>query len=64
MRRWFSIAPANDLPPLGNRIGIVGYDGIQFTKASHVLRSMGWITSRRSGSIEEFTAKGMAPDPG
>src|SRR5204863_3163914 len=27
--------------PWGNRIEIVGYDNIQFTKASHVLRGMG-----------------------
>src|ERR1700751_2710888 len=27
--------------PWGNRIEIVGYDNIQFTKAAHVLRGMG-----------------------
>src|SRR5712675_1491172 len=29
------------LDPWGNRIEIVGYDNIQFTKAPHVLRGMG-----------------------
>ena len=30
------------LDPWGNRIEIVGYDNIQFTKAPHVLRGMGF----------------------
>src|SRR5437667_6058614 len=29
------------LDPCGNRIEVVGYDNIQFTKAPHVLRGMG-----------------------
>ena len=29
------------LDPWGNRIEIVGYDNIQFTKAPHVLKGMG-----------------------
>ena len=49
--------------PWGNRIEIVGYEGIQFTKASHVLRGMGLAHLAKSESaIEELKAKGMAPD--
>src|SRR6202007_1519132 len=29
------------LDPWGNRIEIIGYDNIQFTKAPHILRGMG-----------------------
>jgi lactoylglutathione lyase len=49
--------------PWGNRIEIVGYENIQFTKAPHVLRGMGLAHLRKSeGAIEELRAKGMAPD--
>ena len=49
--------------PWGNRIEIVAYEGIQFTKASHVLRGMGLAHLAKSESaIEELRAKGMAPD--
>ena len=49
--------------PWGNRIEIVGYEGIQFTKASYVLRGMGLAHLAKSESaIEELRAKGMAPD--
>ena len=34
--------------PWGNRIEIVGYDNIQFTKAPHVLRGMGLAIWRRA----------------
>lgn len=51
------------LDPWGNRIEIVGYHNIQFTKAPHVLRGMGVSNLEKSASaIEELTAKGMAPD--
>ena len=50
------------LDPWGNRIEIVGYTNIQFTKATHVLRGMGLETLEKSEkAIEELTAKGMAP---
>ena len=39
------------LDPWGNRIEIVGYDNIQFTKAPNVLRGMG-LTSLRNRSRE------------
>jgi len=49
--------------PWGNRIEIVGYDNIQFSKAPHVLRGMGLThLSKTAGAIEELKEKGMAPD--
>ncbi len=51
------------LDPWGNRIEIVGYENIQFTKASHVLRGMGLEgLEKTEKAIQELTAKGMAPD--
>jgi lactoylglutathione lyase len=50
------------LDPLGNRIEIVGYENIQFTKAPHVLRGMGLSDlSKSPQAIKELTEKGMAP---
>jgi predicted enzyme related to lactoylglutathione lyase len=50
------------LDPWGNRIEIVGYDNIQFTKAPNVLRGMGLPhLSKNAQAIEELTGKGMAP---
>jgi lactoylglutathione lyase len=51
------------LDPWGNRIEIVGYDNIQFTKAPNVLRGMGLThLSKNDKAIEELARKGMAPD--
>jgi lactoylglutathione lyase len=51
------------LDPWGNRIEIVSYQNIQFTKAVHVLRGMGLETLRKSeDAIKELAEKGMAPD--
>lgn len=51
------------LDPWGNRIEIVGYQNIQFTKAPNVLRAMGLAHLRKSKTaIEELAEKGMAPD--
>ena len=48
--------------PWGNRIEIVGYDNIQFTKAPNVLRGMGLShLSKNKSAIEELIGKGMAP---
>jgi extradiol dioxygenase family protein len=48
--------------PWGNRVEIVGYDNIQFTKAPHVLRGMGVAhLGKTPGAIKELTEKGMAP---
>ena len=50
------------LDPWGNRIEIVGYDNIQFTKAPNVLRGMGLAhLSKNDNAIKELTNKGMAP---
>ncbi len=51
------------LDPWGNRIEIVGYENIQFTKAPHVLRGMGLGGMQKSSSaIQELSDKGMAPE--
>jgi lactoylglutathione lyase len=47
--------------PWGNRIEIVGYEDIQFTKAPHVLRGMelGGL-DKTDDAKAELAAKGMA----
>ena len=48
--------------PWGNRIEIVGYDGIQFTKANNVLQGMGLDgLGKTNKAIQELTDKGMDP---
>src|ERR1700687_1005797 len=50
------------LDPWGNRIEIVGYANIQFSKAPNVLRGMGLAHLSKNGkAIKELTDKGMAP---
>lgn len=50
------------LDPWGNRIEIIGYSNIQFTKAPHVLRGMGLAhLAKNARAIEELAEKGMAP---
>ena len=50
------------LDPWGNRVEIVGYDNIQFTKAPNVLRGMGLAQlSKNENAIKELTGKGIAP---
>jgi lactoylglutathione lyase len=50
------------LDPWGNRIEIVGYDNIQFTKAPHVLKGMGLGgLSKSPQALKELSEKGMAP---
>jgi lactoylglutathione lyase len=50
------------LDPWGNRIEIVGYDNVQFTKAPNVLRGMGLTDlSKNEQALKELTAKGMEP---
>src|SRR5215469_5621308 len=47
--------------PWGNRIQIVGYDNIQFTKAPNVLRGMGLTQLTKNESAKkELAEKGMA----
>jgi extradiol dioxygenase family protein len=51
------------LDPWGNRIEIIGYQNIQFTKAPHVLRGMGLAHLKKTaGAIKELADKGMAPE--
>ena len=50
------------LDPWGNRIEIVSYENVQFTKAPNVLRGMGLShLPKNQKAIEELSAKGMAP---
>ena len=50
------------LDPWGNRIEIVGYINVQFTKAPNVLRGMGLThLSKNATAIKELTDKNMAP---
>lgn len=49
--------------PWGNRIEIVGYTNIQFTKAAHVLRGMGLAhLTKNEQAVKELTDKAMKPD--
>ena len=49
--------------PWGNRIEIVGYDNIQFSKAPGVLRGMGLThLSKTAKAVKELADKGMEPD--
>ena len=49
--------------PWGNRIEIVGYDNIQFTKAPNVLRGMGLEhLTKNENAKKELAEKGMAVD--
>jgi lactoylglutathione lyase len=47
--------------PWGNRIEIVGYDNIQFTKAPNVLRGMGLThLAKNEQAKKELAEKGMS----
>ena len=70
VRRALAAAGVDPLPgrfldfldPWGNRIEIVGYDNIQFSKAPNVLRGMGLShLSKKESAIAELAKKGMAP---
>ena len=48
--------------PWGNRVEIVGYDNIQFTKAPNVLRGMKLTRLKKNANaLKELADKGMAP---
>ena len=50
------------LDPCGNRVEIVSYKNVQFTKAPNVLRGMGLShLPKNQKAIEELSGKGMAP---
>ncbi len=51
------------LDPWGNRVEIIGYTNIQFTKAPHILRGMGLAHLRKNAeALKELAEKGMAPE--
>jgi catechol 2,3-dioxygenase-like lactoylglutathione lyase family enzyme len=52
------------LDPWGNRLEIVEYANIQFTKAPHVLRGMGLALDKNEKAKRELADKGMADEPG
>jgi len=48
--------------PWGNRIEVVAYEDIQFTKAPNVLRGMGLAHLSKTGkAVKQLSDKGMAP---
>jgi len=49
------------LDPFGNRVEIVQYDQIQFTKADHVLRGMGLELGKSEAALAELEEKGSRP---
>jgi lactoylglutathione lyase len=51
--------------PWGNRIEIVGYDNVQFTKAPNVLRGMGLThLTKNESAKKELAEKGMEVEQG
>jgi lactoylglutathione lyase len=50
------------LDPWGNRIEIVSYENVQFTKAPNVLRGMGLKLKKNKAALKELAEKGMAED--
>jgi catechol 2,3-dioxygenase-like lactoylglutathione lyase family enzyme len=51
------------LDPWGNRLQLIDYRDVQFTKAPWVLRGMGLEgLEKREGALRELRAKGIAPD--
>jgi catechol 2,3-dioxygenase-like lactoylglutathione lyase family enzyme len=50
------------LDPWGNRLEIIEYSNIQFTKAPNVLRGMGLALDKNDNAKKELTEKGMAPE--
>ncbi|MGJ0511300.1 hypothetical protein [Methylocystis sp.] len=48
--------------PWGNRVEVVGYENIQFSKAPNILRGMGLMQlSKNAQALKELAAKGMVP---
>ena len=50
------------LDPWGNRIEVVEYSNIQFTKAPNVQRGMGLTLAKNDNAKKELAEKGMAPE--
>ncbi|WP_227378045.1 VOC family protein [Haladaptatus halobius] len=60
---WLSIQGLDFRDPWGNRVQIVGYEEIQFTKADHILEAMELSDLEKSeAAIAELSEKGMAPE--
>jgi predicted enzyme related to lactoylglutathione lyase len=49
------------LDPWGNRVEVVEYANIQFTKAPQVLQAMGFDLDKNENARRELAEKGMAP---
>jgi lactoylglutathione lyase len=49
------------LDPFGNRVEIVQYDQIQFTKPDHVLRGMGLELGKSDSALAELEERGISP---
>lgn len=49
------------LDPWGNRVEVVAYGDIQFTKAPNILRAMGFDLDKTEKALGELAEKGMAP---
>jgi predicted enzyme related to lactoylglutathione lyase len=50
------------LDPWGNRVEVVDYADIQFTKAPHILRGMGLALEKSAKARRELAEKGMAEE--
>jgi catechol 2,3-dioxygenase-like lactoylglutathione lyase family enzyme len=50
------------LDPWGNRLEIIEYSNIQFTKAPGVMRGMGLALDKNDKARQELADKGMAPE--
>jgi lactoylglutathione lyase len=50
------------LDPWGNRLEIIEYSNIQFTKAPNVMRGMGLALDKNDKAKQELADKGMAPE--
>src|SRR5262249_60333217 len=50
------------LDPSGNRVEVVQYDQIQFTKPRHVLRAMGLELGKTPAALAELHEKGIVED--
>jgi catechol 2,3-dioxygenase-like lactoylglutathione lyase family enzyme len=48
--------------PWGNNIEVVDYRDVQFTKAPHVERAMGFAAEKSERALAELREKGLAPD--
>jgi catechol 2,3-dioxygenase-like lactoylglutathione lyase family enzyme len=49
------------LDPWGNRIEVIAYGDIQFSKAPHVLRGMDLDGTKSEKALQQLADKGMAP---